>query len=756
MNAAASNVSPRDRWRRVIYFFPLQLLVLHVKHNQLLLLLWLLLFGFATGTLASGFGVPQQFLVPEYRGVTGPVSFFIVGFALGGFIEAFNVYTYIRYARRFPFIATLSKPFWKFTINNSALPLLFLLTYGINSAGFQAKREYFEGGRIAVHLLSLLAGVVLFAVISYFYFSRTNKEAHEYGRGRKRRWKEDPVEPATNASGAPLKWFRNRRRFTPWHVETYVASLCRISLARESSHYSRQVLARVLAQNHLNASRFVIMLVASFLIIGSLREHPFFIIPAAASALLFFSIVIMLVSALFSWIRGWTITLFLLLLVVINFFYSELQLITYESRAYGLNYDVPPASYRARDQLPTPERADADTRYTLEILEKWKARVHSDTAAALPKLVIINCSGGGSRAAFWTARTLMLADSALGGRLMDQCVLITGASGGMIGAAYARELRWREARGLLPEWHDTLLAEDMSEDLLNPIMLSMATNDWFIRYQRFEDNGQTYTKDRGYAFEKQLAVNTHGWFPDRLLDYREAERNAAIPMILLSPTIQDDGRRMLISAQPLSYMADSRNDVPHAPAPEDVEFARLFEKQGADSLRFITALRMNATFPYVLPATNLPAEPEIALMDAGVRDNFGLKSTFRFLFNFRAWISANTSGVVILQVRDLPKGRNIERSHPTLFGQFTAPLGSIYGNMTKTHDYNGDQMLEYLRASFDKPVDVRSFELQHDDKNFVSLSWHLTRSEKAVIRQSSRSPYFQKQVHALDSLIRSR
>lgn len=739
-----------------MYFFPLQLLLLHIKHNQMLLLLWLLLFGFATGTLASGFGVPQQFLVPEYRGVTGPVSFFIVGFALGGFIEAFNVFTYIRYARRFPFIATLSKPFWKFTLNNSALPLLFLFTYAVNSAVFQVNREFFDGIRVALHLFSLLAGVVLFAIISYFYFSRTNKEARQYGKARKRKWKEEPAEAEPAVSGAAAKWFRHRRRFKPWHVETYVSSFSRISLARESSHYSRQVLARVLSQNHLNASRFVLALVATFLIIGSLREHEFFVIPAAASALLFFSIVIMLVSALFSWIRGWTITLFLLLLVVINFFYTELQLITYESRAYGLNYDVPPARYSAREQLPDPERVAADTRQTQDILEKWKARVHSDTAADLPKLVIINCSGGGSRSAFWTARTLMLADSALGGGLMDHCVLITGASGGMIGAAYARELHWRERRGLLEAWHDTLLAEDMSEDLLNPIMLSIATNDWFVRYQRFEDNGQSYTKDRGYAFEQQLAANTHGWFPDRLLHYRAAEYNADIPMIVLSPTIQHDGRRMLIAAQPMSYLSGNRLEMPGAPVAEDVEFSRLFEAQGADSLRFLTALRMNATFPYVLPSTNLPAEPEIELMDAGVRDNFGLKSTLRFLFAFREWIAANTSGVVIMQVRDLPTDRGFDRSHPTLLGQFAAPLGSIYGSMTKTHDYNSDQMLQYFRASVDKPVDVLSFELQHDEKNFVSLSWHLTRSEKAVIRQSSRSVYFQRQVQALDSLIRPR
>ncbi|MBL7943985.1 MAG: hypothetical protein JNM00_14545, partial [Flavobacteriales bacterium] len=735
---------------------PLQLLVLHIKHNHLLLLLWLLLFGFATGTMASGFGVPQQFLVPEYRGGTGPISFFIVGFALGGFIEAFNLYTYILYARKFPFIATLNKPFWKFTLNNSLLPLIFLFTYAFSSATFQINREFFGIGKVILHTISLFAGVAGFAVITYFYFSRTNKEARQFGRARKRKSKDEPLQMADSLLQSPIKWLRNRRRMKPWHVETYVSSLNRISLARESSHYSKQVLAQVLAQNHINASRFELALILSFLIIGSLREFEFFVIPAAASALLFFTMVIMLVSALFSWIRGWTITLFLAVLVVINFFYTDLQWITYESRAYGLNYETSPAPYHVNHNHLDTAMLESDRQHMLAILEQWKSRVHRDSTGELPKMVIINCSGGGSRSAFWTTRTLMLADSALDGRLMDQCVLITGASGGMIGASYARELWWRQQRGLIEAWHDTTLAEDMSQDLLNPIMLSIATNDWFIRYQKFSDHDHRYTKDRGYAFEKQLNRNTHGWFPLRMDAYREAENRAEIPMVLLSPTIQNDGRRMLISTQPISFLCNRFSMNGQTMSAEDIEFSRMFEAQGADSLQFLSALRMNATFPYVLPTTSLPSDPEIGLMDAGVRDNFGLKSTLQFLYTFREWIEANTSGVVIMQVRDLPKGREIERTHQTLLGQFMAPLGSIYGNMTKTHDYNSDQMLTYLDGCFEKRIDVLTFELQHDEKNFVSLSWHLTRSEKSVIRRSSRGEYFRQRLGTLDSLMRSR
>ena len=67
---------------RLWYFFPIQLLILHFKKNHFLLILWLILLAITTGNLASRFGVPQQFLIPEYLGKTGFVSFMIVGFAL--------------------------------------------------------------------------------------------------------------------------------------------------------------------------------------------------------------------------------------------------------------------------------------------------------------------------------------------------------------------------------------------------------------------------------------------------------------------------------------------------------------------------------------------------------------------------------------------------------------------------------------------------------------------------------------------------
>ena len=52
----------------IYYSFPVQLLVLHIKKNQLLLFYWLLLFALVLSLVGGKFGIPYLFLDPEYLG----------------------------------------------------------------------------------------------------------------------------------------------------------------------------------------------------------------------------------------------------------------------------------------------------------------------------------------------------------------------------------------------------------------------------------------------------------------------------------------------------------------------------------------------------------------------------------------------------------------------------------------------------------------------------------------------------------------
>lgn len=738
--------------------------MLHLKKNHFLLFFWVLLFGLTLRWIGAKYGIQHQFLYPEYRGETNFISFAILGFANGGFILAFNLYTYILHGFRFPFIATLNRPFVKFSINNFILPGVYLLVYTLVSIDYQIHQELHSAGQVLIHLSGFFFGILSFLFVTALYFSVTNKNALYFDpRIRKKRRKKDDVEnPVSSPIHKSDKWFARSRRSRRWPVETYMSGIFRIALARKSLHYEKEILEKVFSQNHINASLFELLLIITFIIIGSFRENSFFVIPAAASVLLFFTMSLMFVSAIFSWIKGWTLTVFVVVFLAINYSFMGLDWLAVPNHAYGLNYEDGKAAYSDAivDSIShSDEHERADFENTLEILDNWRKKHLAETVRTgeKPKLILVNASGGGLRASLWTLSSMLAADSIMNGELMEHTFMITGSSGGMIGAAYLRELYYKEMQGVGVDPMDPVYRENIAKDLLNPVIFSVATNDVFIRYQKFTEGTNVYTKDRAYSFEKQLNINTEHFLNKRLIDYAKPEREAKIPMMVFTPTIINDGRRLVISSQPVSYLCKNRPplDVESEPLAEDVEFSRLFADQYATNLRFTSALRMNATFPYVLPTVTLPSDPPIDVMDAGLRDNFGIKTSMQFLYEFRNWINTNTSGVIILQVRDIQKDFLSGTASPTLINKFTAPLGSMYGNFTRMQDYNSDQLIRYYSTWYETDIDIVTLQLHQSQETKISLSWHLTEAEKRRVNEAVVSDDFKKSVEELERLLHS-
>jgi len=290
--------------------------------------------------------------------------------------------------------------------------------------------------------------------------------------------------------------------------------------------------------------------------------------------------------------------------------------------------------------------------------------------------------------------------------------------------------------------------QNTAKDLLNPIAFSIATNDFFIRFKSFEYNNHTYIKDRGYAFEHQLELNTNYYLNKNLKDYKLPELNSEIPIMIFSPTIINDGRRMIISSQGMSFLCDNfpNYDTKSKPIVENVEFSNLFKKQDAEQLKFTSALRMSATFPYIMPSVTLPTTPLINVMDAGMRDNYGKLNTLKYIYTFKQWIDNNTSGIIILTFRDQPKQKPInDNPLQSISENFTSPVGSLYGNLFSIQDYNIDDMTQYLSSNIKQPIDILNFELENVNDE-ISLSWHLTTKEKENVLKSINSEHNQKEL----------
>lgn len=731
--------------------FPLQLLIHNIRKNQVLLLLWVLLFAVITQNFGKVLGIPYLFLDPEYMYQVNFRSFFVIGLVMAAFTMAFHITCYILDSAKFPFLGTLSRPFSRFCINNSLIPLAFLITYIVCIINFQLEYEYNTLYRISIYIAGLLSGFSLMLIAFFSYFRFTNQDIFRYLASNV-----DKKLRKIKITRASLIRRLAAAKKKPTRVSYYIdldLKLKRVTI--DQRYYDKEAILKVFDQNHLNSVIIELVILALILSLGFFREYQVFQLPAAASGFLLLTIVLMFAGALTFWLRSWTVTIVLLALLVLNYS-SSFSFFSNTYQAYGLDYTKPPVEY-SLEKLNAHNQESyylADKESTLQILENWRAKFPANES---PKMVFICTSGGGQRSALWTMRALQTADSLTSGKLMRQTMLMTGASGGMVGAAYFRELVLRKQLGENINPYAPLYLDRIGRDNLNPIIFSLLVNDLFIKYQRFTYGDQSYLKDRGYAFEQQLNFNTEQFLDKPLSAYREPEQQSLIPMMLVAPNITNDGRKLFISPQQVSYM--NSGDLPDRKNLNEkikgIDFMRYYKDHGAENLRFLSALRMAATFPYVTPNISLPSEPPMETMDSGISDNFGIEDATRFLFVFNDWIAQNTSGVVFVCIRDSEKDMPIEKNlSPTLFEKFFTPIRNIYKNWTYIQDIKNDNLIEFARTWHagelervdlqyvprtifkDEPAEneaQRTKKLEKEEIERASLNWHLTTREKKNI-----------------------
>src|SRR3954466_15908527 len=161
--------------RSVYYSFPVQLVILHFKKFQVLLLFWFLLFTTVHGSFMQTFGANSLFLAPEYMGQVNALSTGIVGAATAVFIMSWNITTFILFSRHFRFLATTSNPFLKYCINNSIIPLAFLLYYYSRALQFEKYKELMTDTEIFLLAGGFMVGMSVLVVISFLYFFRADK-----------------------------------------------------------------------------------------------------------------------------------------------------------------------------------------------------------------------------------------------------------------------------------------------------------------------------------------------------------------------------------------------------------------------------------------------------------------------------------------------------------------------------------------------------------------------------------------------------
>lgn len=742
-------------WNNIYYSFPIQLFFHHLKKNISLLLLWAILILIILQYFGTVLGIPYLFLDPEYLNEVSWKGFFLMGIAFGVFTMAFHMATYILEGAKFKFLAVIPRPFIQFCINNAIIPLVFYSIYLYSFINFQLDNEHEDKFEVFELFLGFAGGSILIYAVIFLYFGFTNKDLFViFADSVEKRLRKTRIPRANilkrikeskKASDKVLFYLDVRSGFEP----------VRTDLARFEGHQ----LLRVFDQNHLNLIIIQSVLIILILFLGFFREYPLLQIPAAMSATLLLAMIMMLVGALAFWLREWLAPVIIIVILLFNFL-SKSELLNRPHTAFGMDYSVEPAVYDLENlqKLLHPDSVEKDKSNTIQILENWKSKFPTNSN---PRMIFITTSGGGQRAALWTLNVLQHVEEASQGQAFNHTQLVTGASGGVVGAAFFRELYLRQQEDSSINFLDKEYLNQISSDNLNPIIFTLLVNDLLIRNQYYTYNGRRYLQDRGFAFENQLNINTKEVMDKPLNAYRVPEFESRVPMLPVTPLITNDGRKLFISPHSMSYMGISASRAEGLnEKSQSIDFMRFFRNQDAENLRFISALRMGATFPFITPHIQLPSVPQMETMDAGLSDNFGIQDALRFIYVFQDWIEENTSGVTLITIRDSEKFTEIDQKIlPTIFQKLSTPLRNILINWDNIQTLNNEVFYNQFKESM--AFEIEKIEFEYSTSQFLrdrgltdsvgvvdptahqieraSLNWRLTTREKVSIIDNIKS-----------------
>ncbi|QEH34548.1 hypothetical protein OJF2_30880 [Aquisphaera giovannonii] len=438
------------------------------------------------------------------------------------------------------------------------------------------------------------------------------------------------------------------------------------------------------------------------------------------------------------------------------------------------------------------------------ILDAWKGRLATGRPNAdgggdargttdKPILVAVATCGGALRAGLWTAAVLDAISRAIP-EFPEHVRFVTGASGGMVGAAaFVTALHERRLAAGTPAAADAgvPIMECFAGDYLSPIARQLILRDvpmfifpWRQRY------------DRGHALEDALTGDGRLACLGRTFgELLGAEQEGSIPSIVFSPMLVEDGRRLLISNLDLADVAvlDGGNALYEDPreiveiieaktsselarrdrlefrrisAISAVELFRLFPR-ARDRFRVVTAVRMNATFPFVTPAGVLPTVSPRQVVDAGYYDNYGVDLATALLFSHRDWIARNTSGVLLVQIRAFRNEKQLKVLDQPILQEglvttatnvmnvlwrglrwVTSPVAGLAEARSAVMRFRNDGQIHVLGRYFqDKvPDDPEFFKTviftcdtaigSTDEQQLETLNWHLPAEEVGQIKSN--------------------
>ncbi len=332
-------------------------------------------------------------------------------------------------------------------------------------------------------------------------------------------------------------------------------------------------------------------------------------------------------------------------------------------------------------------------------------------------MFIVAASGGGIKAAYWTASVLGLLQDE-NASFARHTIVISSVSGGTLGALVFANLVNNDVQS----GHCASISQSiLSQDFLAPTMGALFFYDMPARllpYSKFIPDRATILET---AWER-------AWESTPYRDIFEApfstlipgERDHKIPTLLINGTSVENGGRLLTTHLNLD------NDFPLCECFEDIIPHQ--NQKGAD-IRMSTAATMSARFPIISPAGTTKQGKHV--VDGGYFDNSGDHTILQFLESLEKEIPDFNEKVepILIQINN-DYGTSIEKSH-TFFPGIQFPIDTFL-NTVGAHAADISKKLQnkceekgwtYYVYDFDKPKIVEA-----------PLSWFLSKASQCEIK----------------------
>ncbi|HTQ08307.1 MAG TPA: hypothetical protein VMI54_30845 [Polyangiaceae bacterium] len=385
-------------------------------------------------------------------------------------------------------------------------------------------------------------------------------------------------------------------------------------------------------------------------------------------------------------------------------------------------------------------------------------------------LILVCTSGGGIRAAAWTAGIM--------GRLSDGVrhfaeltPMVTGASGGMVGAAFW--LAWQRERTNGRELGADRLLAAVTGEAITANSRTLVLND-IPAALRYVVN----RRDRSTALESRWEANAQENMQCSLrvplADFKASAARGELPSLVFSPVVVEDGRRLLFGnlRLPTVSQAEARwlSLAPGAAAGRSVASDSAYHASelfgaSADDVTLLTAARLSASFPYVSPAAVLPTNPRRRVVDAGYYDDYGVDLATGWLRealeHHHEWLARHVSGILVIQIRDEPSA--LDPGAPDASGGsplgrglegLTSPIQAVFAARDSSMRLRNDAALDAVMNAYERACGPNFVLTQvYELKRGLSLNWYLAGIEIERIGAQLRSQAITSKIDEVDAWV---